>query len=202
MLIATCNVNGIDGRLSNLLTWLKEAAPDVDCLQELKVPDEKLPEAAIGPAMARSGRAKELERRGDPGAGRPARGNSTRLAWRSRRHAQPLYRSSDRRHDRRMPLAAERQSRAGTDDYKLRWFDRLAAHAESLRATGTPVVLAGDYNESPHRVGPALLNKAAIGVPQLWPEGCVIDPSLWRVDVEIGWHHESATYHRGADRGA
>jgi hypothetical protein len=103
MLIATCNVNGIDGRLSNLLTWLKEAAPDVDCLQELKVPDEKLPEAAIGPAMARSGRAKELERRGDPGAGRPARGNSARLAWRSRRRAQPLYRSSDRRHDRRMP---------------------------------------------------------------------------------------------------
>jgi hypothetical protein len=41
-----------------------------------------------------------------------------------------------------------------------------------------------------------------VRLPQLWPEGCVIDPSLWRVDVEIGWHDESATYHRGADRGA
>jgi exodeoxyribonuclease III len=47
MLIATYNVNGINGRLSGLLAWLKEAAPDVACLQELKAPDEKFPEAAI-----------------------------------------------------------------------------------------------------------------------------------------------------------
>jgi hypothetical protein len=47
MLIATYNVNDINGRLSGLLAWLKEAAPDVACLQELKAPDEKFPEAAI-----------------------------------------------------------------------------------------------------------------------------------------------------------
>ena len=34
-------------------------------------------------------------------------------------------------------------------DYKLRWFDRLAKHAESLLASGQPVVLAGDYNVMP-----------------------------------------------------
>ena len=36
MKIATFNVNGVDGRLSVLLGWLKEASPDVVCLQELK----------------------------------------------------------------------------------------------------------------------------------------------------------------------
>ena len=56
MLIATYNVNGINGRLSGLLAWLKEAAPDVACLQELKAPDEKFPEAA---GMARSGLGKK-----------------------------------------------------------------------------------------------------------------------------------------------
>ena len=47
MRIATFNVNGINGRLSSLLGWLKETAPDVVCLQELKAPDERFPEAAI-----------------------------------------------------------------------------------------------------------------------------------------------------------
>ena len=47
MRIATYNVNGVNGRLANLLGWLEEAAPNVVCLQELKAPDEKFPETAI-----------------------------------------------------------------------------------------------------------------------------------------------------------
>ena len=47
MRIATYNVNGINGRLANLLGWLEEAAPDIVCLQELKAPDDKFPAAAI-----------------------------------------------------------------------------------------------------------------------------------------------------------
>jgi exodeoxyribonuclease-3 len=45
--IATYNVNGINGRLSHVLAWLEETAPDVVCLQELKAPDEKFPESPI-----------------------------------------------------------------------------------------------------------------------------------------------------------
>src|SRR5687767_10998435 len=45
--IATYNVNGINGRLPVLLRWLKEAKPDVVCLQELKAPQDKFPETAI-----------------------------------------------------------------------------------------------------------------------------------------------------------
>src|SRR3954464_1801785 len=47
MKIATFNVNGINGRLPVLLRWLAEARPDAVCLQELKAPQEKFPEAAI-----------------------------------------------------------------------------------------------------------------------------------------------------------
>jgi exodeoxyribonuclease III len=47
MRIATYNVNGINGRLANLLGWLEEATPDIVCLQELKAPDDKFPAAAI-----------------------------------------------------------------------------------------------------------------------------------------------------------
>jgi exodeoxyribonuclease III len=34
-------------------------------------------------------------------------------------------------------------------DYKLAWFERFITHAATLRATGQPVVLAGDYNVVP-----------------------------------------------------
>lgn len=47
MKTATFNVNGISARLSALLRWLAESRPDVACLQELKAPQEKFPEAAI-----------------------------------------------------------------------------------------------------------------------------------------------------------
>ncbi len=47
MKIATFNVNGVNGRLPVLLRWLKESAPDVACLQELKTPDEKFPEQSL-----------------------------------------------------------------------------------------------------------------------------------------------------------
>jgi exodeoxyribonuclease-3 len=43
MRIATYNVNGVNGRLANLLEWLEEARPDIVCLQELKAPDETFP---------------------------------------------------------------------------------------------------------------------------------------------------------------
>ena len=68
MRIATYNVNGINGRLPVLLRWLEEAQPDVVCLQELKAPEEKFPEAAIARRRLRRdlARPEELERRRDP----------------------------------------------------------------------------------------------------------------------------------------
>src|ERR1700722_17929276 len=50
MKIATFNVNGVNGRLPVLLRWLAEYQPDVACLQELKAPQEKFPEADISQA--------------------------------------------------------------------------------------------------------------------------------------------------------
>ncbi|KUJ51051.1 exodeoxyribonuclease III [Chryseobacterium sp. JAH] len=50
MKIATYNVNGVNGRLPVLLKWLKEAKPDIVCLQELKCPQEKFPVDEISKA--------------------------------------------------------------------------------------------------------------------------------------------------------
>src|ERR1700726_1833306 len=50
MKIATFNINNINRRLPNLLRWLREAKPDVICLQELKSSDAEFPASAIDKA--------------------------------------------------------------------------------------------------------------------------------------------------------
>ena len=50
MKIATFNVNGVNGRLPVLLRWLKQSRPDIVCLQELKAPQERFPDAALADA--------------------------------------------------------------------------------------------------------------------------------------------------------
>jgi exodeoxyribonuclease-3 len=56
--IATWNVNNISARMERLVPWLESAAPDVVCLQELKVGTEAVPYAeleAAGYAIAARG---------------------------------------------------------------------------------------------------------------------------------------------------
>jgi exodeoxyribonuclease-3 len=45
--IATWNVNSVKARLPNVLDWLREAAPDIVCLQEIKTVDENFPRMEI-----------------------------------------------------------------------------------------------------------------------------------------------------------
>ena len=47
MRIATWNVNSLKIRLAHLLDWLADARPDVVCLQETKIEDEKFPSAEL-----------------------------------------------------------------------------------------------------------------------------------------------------------
>ena len=47
MKIASFNINNIRKHLPNLLNWLREAGPDVVCLQELKATDAEFPAEAL-----------------------------------------------------------------------------------------------------------------------------------------------------------
>jgi exodeoxyribonuclease-3 len=150
--IATFNVNGINGRLPILLRWLAEAKPDAVCLQELKAPDERFPAAAIedvgygaiwhgqkswnGVAILARGTVPVETRRGLPGD--PADQQSRYLeAAVNGVLIGCLY------------LPNGNPAPGPKFDYKLQWFERLKVHAQSLLASGLPVVLAGDYNVMP-----------------------------------------------------
>jgi exodeoxyribonuclease III len=59
MKIASFNINNINRRLPNLLSWLREAEPDIVCLQELKAADAEFPaEATRQAGYHRSGGAR------------------------------------------------------------------------------------------------------------------------------------------------
>jgi exodeoxyribonuclease III len=151
MKIASFNINNINRCLVNLLRWLREAGPDIVCLQELKAADDEFPADAIREAgyhavwrgekrwngvaiLARwAPVATRMDLPGDASDGQcrylEAAVNGVLIA--------SIY-------------APNGNPQPGPKfDYKLAWLERLNAHAAELYATRAPVVLAGDYNIVP-----------------------------------------------------
>jgi exodeoxyribonuclease III len=152
MKIATYNVNGVNGRLQVLLRWLKEAKPDIVCLQELKSPNEKFPEKAIRDAgyfpvwhgqkswngvaiLSKKGKPTEIRRAlpGDP----------------EDSHSRYIEAVVNNITIGCLYLPNGNPYPGPKFDYKLKWFKRLTAHAKKLIAQDTPVALIGDFNVMP-----------------------------------------------------
>jgi exodeoxyribonuclease III len=151
MKIASFNINNINRRLTNLLNWLREAEPDIVCLQELKAADSEFPTEAIRQAGYHA--ACRGERRWN--------GVAILARWPSVVTRVDLPGDTFDRQCRYLEaavngvLVASIYAPNGNPqpgpkfDYKLAWLKRLNAHATELQATGAPVVLAGDYNVVP-----------------------------------------------------
>ncbi len=155
MKIATWNVNSIKARLENALAWLKQDDPDIACLQELKCEDHAFPAAAFeemgynvithgqksynGVAILSKTRPEDV-RRGLDGEEEDAQARYIEAVFPS---ASGMVRVAS--------IYLPNGNPAGTDKftYKLRWMDRLTAHARKLLTLEEPLVLAGDYNVIP-----------------------------------------------------
>lgn len=152
MKIATFNINGIRRRLPNLLEWLREAEPDVVCLQELKAAQEAFPQEALAQAGYEAVWKGErtwngvaiLSRLGPPILTR------TRLPGdESDRQARYIEAAVDGLLIACLYAPNGNPQPGPRFDYKLAWLERLRQHATTLRRTGAPVVLAGDFNVAP-----------------------------------------------------
>ncbi|MBI6908276.1 DNA ligase D [Pseudomonas palleroniana] len=150
--IATFNVNGIGTRLPNLLQWLEKERPDIVCLQELKAQDKAFPASdleAVGYGSLHHGQAAWN------GVAILARDSEPLLIHKGLPGAQ------DDSQSRYLEAAVHgvvvgclylpngNPQPGPKFDYKLKWFEHLIAHAETLQASEHPVVLAGDYNVVP-----------------------------------------------------
>lgn len=152
MKIATYNVNSIGARLPVLLRWLKEEAPDVACLQELKTPQEKFPEEVLNEAgyeavwhgqkswngvaiLSKVGKPEE-HRKGLPGDDEDEQSRYIEATVKGIMIG-CLY------------LPNGNPAPGPKFDYKLRWMEHFSKHTAELIASGKPVVLTGDYNIIP-----------------------------------------------------
>jgi exodeoxyribonuclease-3 len=183
--IATFNVNGINARLPQLLAWLAREAPDVACLQELKVEDARFPAKALRDAgyeplwhgerswngvaiLAKNGPPLEV-RRGLPGDDADAQSRYLEAAVGGVLVA-CLY------------LPNGNPQPGPKFDYKLRWFERLIAHAATLVDADVPVVLCGDFNVVP--------TDDDIYDPKSWRRDALLQPAsrdAWRRLLAQGW---------------
>jgi exodeoxyribonuclease-3 len=185
MKISTYNVNGVNGRLPVLLRWLEECRPDIVALQELKAPDDAFPVEALRRAgyqaiwhgqsrwngvalLSRVGAIQET-RRGLPGDPEDTHSRYIEAAINGVIVA-GLY----------LPNGNPRPG--PKFDYKLRWFERLTAHAAELLASGLPVVLIGDFNVMP--------TDHDVYKPERWRDDALFAPEVraaWFRLVDQGW---------------
>lgn len=152
MKIASYNINGINGRLPVLLRWLKEAKPDVVCLQELKATDGQFP---INEIHAAGYQAIWHGQKSLNGVAILSR----KLPIQELRRGLPGDRTDD--HSRYLEAIVGKMVIAclyapngnpypgNKFDYKLKWYRRLSAHAKKLLAHDVPVALIGDFNVMP-----------------------------------------------------
>jgi len=165
--------------------WLREAGPDVVCLQEIKTTDEKCPARVLEDAgyaslwhgqrshhgvaiLARGAKPVEI-RRGLPGD------DLDRQARYLEAEVNGLVVAS-------VYLPNGNPQPGPKFDYKLAWFERLNAHARTLIDSGRPAVLAGDLNVVP--------TKADIYNEWLWRLDAVVQPetrAAFRGLLEQGW---------------
>jgi len=173
MRIVTYNINGLSARWPNLKRWLGETRPDIVCLQELKSPQERFPREELEAAgygavwhgqkswngvaiLAREAAPEEI-RRVLPGDPEDAHSRYIEATVRGL-IVGCLY------------LPNGNPYPGPKFDYKLRWLERLEAHAAELAARDTPVVLAGDYNIIP--------TERDVYKPERW-----VDDALFREEV-------------------
>ncbi|MCW3016058.1 MAG: exodeoxyribonuclease [Solirubrobacterales bacterium] len=153
MQLVTWNVNSLKARLPRVLEYLGEHAPDVVCLQETKCTADAFPEAELRDAgyeaahhsggrwagvavLARAGL-----RVSDVVCGLPGEAQADEARW--------VEASVD---GIRVASAYVVNGQAvGTEPFaeKLAFLDAMATRAAQLRATGTPLVIAGDMNVCP-----------------------------------------------------
>jgi bifunctional non-homologous end joining protein LigD len=152
MKIATYNVNNVNSRLDVLLRWLEEASPDIVCLQELKCEQNKFPERQLkeagynaiwkgqkswnGVAILAKSEIRELR-------------NDLPVEDQEFTHSRYIEAFIDGIVIGCIYLPNGNPWPGLKFDYKRRWFQRLADHAQDLVNRDLPVILIGDYNVMP-----------------------------------------------------
>ena len=150
MRVATWNVNSLKIRLAHLLDWLADARPDVVCLQETKIEDDKFPVAELRDAGYHAVYCGE---KAYNGVAILSRSPVSEVG-----HGIPAFADDPKRvlaatvaGTRIVCLYAPNGQAPGTDKYayKLRWYEELARWLRDELARAPRLAVLGDMNVAP-----------------------------------------------------
>lgn len=155
MKIVTWNINSVRLRSDLLRSYLKEQAPDVMCLQEIKCMDDAFPRLELEDAgynvythgqKTFNGVALLTKRPADVTRGLVGMEDDPQA-----RYIEAIVPDEHGEAVRVASLYLPNGNPAPSEkyDYKLRWMACLTAHARELLRLDETVVLAGDYNVIP-----------------------------------------------------
>lgn len=155
MRVATWNVNSIRQRVDHVVSWLKETAPDVACLQEIKCVDEAFPREpieALGYNVVTHGQKNfngvALLSRLPFDETRPRlEGDAEDVQARFLEGVVSLKRGVLRIACLYLPNGNPPDTEKYP--YKLNWMKRLADYSVERLKTEEPFILAGDFNVIP-----------------------------------------------------
>jgi exodeoxyribonuclease-3 len=198
MIIATWNINGVKARLEAALGYLRQHAPDVVCLQEIKSVDEGFPTPAFqdlgynvvtngqkgfnGVAILSKHRLEDVTR------GLPGDEKDQHARW-----LEALVPLGSRM-VRVVSLYLPNGNPVGTEKfaYKLAWMQRMQVRALALLAEETPLVLAGDFNVIPEPIDAKR--------PESWINDALFQPesrAAWRTLLNLGFTDATRACHPG-----
>ncbi|MEE9313299.1 MAG: exodeoxyribonuclease III [Rhizobiaceae bacterium] len=160
MKIASWNINGIKARHDVLIEWLKQAEPDIACLQEIKSIDENFPASEI------EALGYNVETHGQKGFNGVAL--LSRLPFDEVNRGLPTLVMADEEDEHARFIegvftVGDKVLRVASlylpngnpvdeprkFDYKLRWMDRLHYWASERLSLEEPLIMCGDYNVIP-----------------------------------------------------
>lgn len=151
MKIATWNINGVNARTEHLLKWLKEFAPDVALLQELKTPGAAMPllelkelgyhvefvgQKSFNGVAILSKHEIDVHLTALPGDAEDEQARYIEADTGGIRVASIYFPNGN-------PVASEKFT------YKLAFMERVIERTKQLISEEIPFILGGDYNVAP-----------------------------------------------------
>jgi exodeoxyribonuclease-3 len=156
--IATWNINGVKARIDNLVHWLREAGPDIVCLQEIKSVGDAFPAEPIeelgynvavhgqkgfnGVALLSKHPMEDVQR-GLPGADDD---EQARFITGLVSTEDGVVRVASAYMPNGNPIGTEKFT------YKLGWHQRLEEWARNELSHEEPLLIAGDFNIIPEPI--------------------------------------------------
>ncbi|WP_308916927.1 exodeoxyribonuclease III [Jannaschia sp. LMIT008] len=187
MRIATFNVNGIKARAQTVEDWLRDDAPDIAILQEIKSTDDAFPREVVEDA------GYTLHTHGQKGF------NGVAIATRVELDDVTRGLPGDDADEQARYMEATAIGNGGAVricglylpngnpapgpkyDYKLAWMERLQARAEALLADEVPFLMTGDFNVLPADID--------VARPQVMKDDALMLPptrAAWRRLTNLG----------------